>query len=134
MRIEEVDESSIRRRNVAVNNEEYEEYNSGEEYITDEEYEDDLDEYIPSSKKSFRQHIANVVAALAPRRIASTIKGSSNNLAIKGKALANNAGNLAWILSTSLILVGVPVLFAYDREKNMAAQGGQLAPLDGPAS
>lgn len=30
-------------------------------------------------------------------------------------------GNVAWMLTTSVILVGLPVLYAYDREKNYEA-------------
>jgi len=32
------------------------------------------------------------------------------------------AGRLAWIFTTSMLLVGLPVLFAYDREKNLHDQ------------
>lgn len=41
------------------------------------------------------------------------------------------AGNLAWIFTTSMLLVGLPVLFAYDREK--ALQEQQLLGLPTPA-
>lgn len=41
------------------------------------------------------------------------------------------AGNIAWIFTTSMLLVGLPVLFAYDREK--ALQEQQLVGLPTPA-
>ena len=30
-------------------------------------------------------------------------------------------GNLSWMFTTSILLIGLPVLFAYDREKNYEA-------------
>ena len=30
-------------------------------------------------------------------------------------------GNLMWMMTTSVILIGLPVLYAYDREKNYEA-------------
>lgn len=41
------------------------------------------------------------------------------------------AGNLAWVFTTSMLLIGLPVLFAYDREK--ALQEQQLLSLASPA-
>lgn len=40
------------------------------------------------------------------------------------------AGSIAWIFTTSMLLVGLPVLFAYDREKSLQEQ--QLGGLPGP--
>lgn len=34
-------------------------------------------------------------------------------------------GNLAWIITTSVILVGLPLLFAYDREKAVEAYAAE---------
>lgn len=132
MRIEELEESGVRRRNVA-GNEILHGYTDDDEYITDEEYEDYLDEDEEASAPGLRNRLTNVLAALAPNRISRTLKTSTTGLMQKSGSMARTAGNLAWIVSTSLILVGVPVLFAYDREKNMAAQGGQMMPLDAPA-
>lgn len=132
MRITEIDASELRRRNVP--GAEYEDYNSDEEYITEDEYFDDEDEIESYSQKrrGLGQKISNVAAALAPGRIGSTLKNTSVSLLEKSKSVAKTAGNVAWIVTTSLILVGLPVLYAYDREKNTAAQTGQMLPLDSP--
>jgi hypothetical protein len=42
------------------------------------------------------------------------------------------AGNLAWIFTTTMLLVGLPVLFAYDREKSLQEQ--QLMGLPAPTN
>lgn len=135
MRIEEIEESGIRRRNVAGNEMMHGYPEDDDEYITDEEYEDYLDEDEEGATgPGFRDRLFNVMASLAPNRIGRTLKSSTGGLMEKSKSMAKAAGNLAWIVSTSLILVGVPVLYAYDREKSMAAQGGQMMPLDSPSS
>lgn len=41
-------------------------------------------------------------------------------------------GNIAWTFTTSMLLIGLPVLFAYDREK--ALQEQQLMGLPAPNS
>lgn len=130
MRISEVEEGSIlRRRNVP---DAYNEYASDEEYVTDEEYEDyDIEEEEEADRNhQGRNSFASRLAAIVPSRLTRSLKLSSTSLVEKSKAVAKTTGNLAWIVTTSLILLGVPVLYAYDREKNMAAQSGQMAPLD----
>lgn len=129
MRISEVHESEVRRRNVPGA-----EYEDDDEYITEDEYYDDDDDHgteeYTHKPRGFSQKISNVAAALAPGRIGNTIKSTSASMMEKSKSVAKTAGNVAWIVTTSLILVGLPVLYAYDREKNSAAQTGQMLPLD----
>jgi hypothetical protein len=44
-------------------------------------------------------------------------------------------GNVAWMITTSVILVGLPVLYAYDREKNYEAyEAEQQRFKDAPSS
>lgn len=45
--------------------------------------------------------------------------------------LMKKAGSIAWVFTTSMLLVGLPVLFAYDREKALQEQqlGGLPSPL-----
>lgn len=128
MKIEEVDESEARRRNVPG----AAQYEDDDEYITEDEYYDDDDgmEEYSHKPRGFSQKISNVAAALAPGRLGNTIKSTSASMLETSKAVAKTAGNVAWIVTTSLILVGLPVLYAYDREKNSAAQTGQMHPLD----
>lgn len=38
------------------------------------------------------------------------------------QTLSKMVGSLAWIFTTSMLLVGLPVLFAYDREKAIQEQ------------
>lgn len=40
----------------------------------------------------------------------------------RGRKLVLIAGHLAWIFTTSMLLVGLPILYAYDREKNAQLQ------------
>ncbi len=125
MRITEVDETNLRQRNVPGYYEEEE-----DEYITDdEEFFDGEDE--DPKEDGVCARIARVAASLAPNQICKTISISSGNLLEKSKSVAKTAGNFAWILTTSMILIGIPVLLAYDREKNDAMQAGQMMPLDG---
>lgn len=131
MRITEVNDPELRRRNIGAD---YaaEEYLSEEEeeYFTEEEYNDDEGLDVAPRAKGLRQRVSNVVAALSPSRLGKTLKGTSISLIHRSKAMARTAGNLAWIVTTSMILVGLPVLYAYDREKNTSAQNGQMLPLD----
>lgn len=41
----------------------------------------------------------------------------SEQARLKGKKVVEVAGHLAWIFTTSMLLVGLPLLYAYDREK-----------------
>lgn len=56
---------------------------------------------------------------------------STKRLWIRMQHVGMVAGNLAWIFTTSMLLVGLPVLFAYDREKVLQEQ--QLLGLPTPA-
>lgn len=46
----------------------------------------------------------------------------SGNLWGQLQTLSKMVGSLAWIFTTSMLLVGLPVLFAYDREKAIQEQ------------
>ena len=127
MRITEVQESHRNEEYLELNDEE----DDDDEYITEDEFDDAFDdESKPQKPVNFRSGITNVVQAFTPGRIRQTIRSTSSGMIEQSKSVARTAGNLAWIFTTSMLLVGLPVLYAYDREKNSALQAGQLAPLD----
>jgi hypothetical protein len=99
----------------------YEDYEDDDEYITEDE-----DEIVAPSKAGFMD---NLKSSLSPSNLKK--RWNAGSLMTGGKSAAKVAGNIAWILCTSTLLVGFPILYAYDREKNAAAQSGQLMPLDG---
>lgn len=98
-----------------------------EDYYTEDEFEETP---VSNGSKSLRGHVTNVIQAFTPSRIRHTLQNTSLNMVEQTKSLGRTAGNLAWIFTTSMLLVGLPVLYAYDREKNTAMQAGQMAPLD----
>lgn len=89
----------------------------GDEYedVDSDDYTDSEEMDTPVSSGIARTYL-NRVLAFFPR---SWPRGKlSDNL----MRLMKSAGNIAWILATSMIMVGLPVLFAYDREKSLQDQ------------
>lgn len=124
MRIQEVsDDYTGHRMAIPVDADQYDDYSDEDEYITEDEESDE-------TGAGIKTRLGHAIASLGPKRIATTLKSTSATMLGKSTAFAKQAGNLGWIVATSLLLVGLPVLYAYDREKNTAAQAGQMLPLD----
>lgn len=110
-----------------MNNGDYEEFTEDEEYYTDEE--DELDE-INNGVATNGSITSRLMETFKPGNLKKSFRGAGQNLVAKSWNAVTAAGNVAWIVTTSMILVGLPVLYAYDREKNTSAQSGQMLPLD----
>lgn len=102
----------------------------------DAEYEDVSDEYTDSDELAEEaedsvfapiQRLKKFVPAWLRRNAVQW----SAKLYERALYLGRIAGNIAWIFTTSMLLVGLPVLYAYDREKSLMEQ--QLASLPTPA-
>lgn len=109
-----------------LNNTEYEEFTDEDEYYTEDE--DGEDGAPVNGSMSTR-----LLASIKPGNLKRSLKGAGQDLAAKSWKAVKAAGNVAWIVTTSMILIGLPVLYAYDREKNTSAQSGQMLPLDATA-
>jgi hypothetical protein len=75
-----------------------------------EDYEDCTDSEEESMQTRHSAFISRITSFLSPSALRSRF----------GR-LWTIFGNLAWIFTTSVLLIGLPVLFAYDREKNYEA-------------
>jgi hypothetical protein len=85
---------------------------------SDTEYEDVSDEYTDSEE------------SVAPRQWSWS---GWSGLCTRMQGLWKMAGSLAWMFTTSMLLIGLPVLFAYDREKSLSEQQlGGLPPVPAP--
>ena len=127
MRIRELDAAGLDLdpRHTTYEDDDYTDVNEDEEYYSEEEaFESDARGQMQRPSISSR-----LLGALKPAALKKRLQGATTDLAGKGWRVASVAGNLAWIVTTSMLLVGLPVLYAYDREKNAAAQGG-MVPLD----
>lgn len=85
-------------------------------YTTEDEEIDDVSfAYSTSNNKSpFLYRI--------PLWISIKLKGLYLSIYKKGWSLVQLAGKIAWIFTTSMLLIGLPILYAYDREKNTQLQ------------
>lgn len=95
---------------------------------TDSEYEDISDSELSETASPRGRHWKLLPSWL---RIRSGTSLWSLKLYDRIGMLLKKAGSLVWIFTTSMLLVGLPVLFAYDREKALQEQqlGGLPAPL-----
>lgn len=88
-----------------------------DDYTTDdEEYYEECEEDSGVNKK---QGPIAFITNLIPFKLRSRISNWSARALSASTAFAQMAGKAAWILTTSLLLVGLPLLYAYDREKSL---------------
>ena len=88
-----------------------------DDYTTDdEEYYEECEEDPEVNK---RQGPVAFITNLIPFKLRSRISNWSARALSASTAFAQMAGKAAWILTTSLLLVGLPLLYAYDREKSL---------------
>lgn len=106
---------------------EYEDVYEGEEHEDDSEYTDASEDEDQESLESASGARTGVVTSLMHRirrccRWPSTSAFSWGRLRSRMSTVVSFAGNAAWIFTTSMLLIGLPVLFAYDREKALQEQ------------
>jgi hypothetical protein len=123
MRITELSDDDHHGDASFLNNTDYEEFTEDDEYYTEDE---DGEDGAPANGSMSTR----LLASFKPGNLKKSLKGAGQNLAAKSWKAVTAAGNVAWIVTTSMILIGLPVLYAYDREKNTSAQSGNMLPLD----
>lgn len=80
-----------------------------DEYEEDEEY--------SSGNGSWTNSIRRLIPS-SFRRVFGNASAAAHRLFLSSWCIV---GSAAWIITTSLILIGLPVLYAYDREQNLVA-------------
>lgn len=87
------------------------------DYTTDdgEEYEDEEEEEYETRKSG----LARYVIGFIPLSVRSRLSMWSSKALSASISFAKMTGKAAWIITTSLLLVGLPLLYAYDREKSL---------------
>lgn len=87
-----------------------------DDYTTDdgEEYEE-----VDSDYEDEKKGLVSYVAGFIPLRLRSRLSMWSTKALSASISFAKMTGKAAWILTTSLLLVGLPLLYAYDREKSL---------------
>lgn len=83
----------------------------GDEYEDEDQYEDideeEDEEVIPTQEAKWYSKLAASMHSLLP--------SSFSAMALRTYTFVASA---AWVVTTSLIMVGLPILYAYDREQN----------------
>lgn len=88
-----------------------------DDYTTDEgEYYEECESDDEENKK---QGPIAFITNLIPSKLRTRLSNWSSRALSASTAFAKMAGKAAWILTTSLLLVGLPLLYAYDREKSL---------------
>lgn len=108
-------DSSLHSPSTAINNQD-DDYEDDELYTTEDEEIDDVSFALPSvrNSSSFLYRI--------PLWFSIKLKGLYLSIHKKGWNLVQLVGKIAWIFTTSMLLIGLPILYAYDREKNTQLQ------------
>ena len=85
------------------------------DYTTDDEEEgEELDEY-EGEKNGPMTYLKSFIPAALRNRLSIW----SRRALSASMTFAKFTGKTAWILTTSLLLIGLPLLYAYDREKSL---------------
>jgi hypothetical protein len=89
-----------------------------DDYTTDDggEYYEECESDNEGNRK---QGSISFITNLIPSKLRSRLSIWSSRALSASAAFAKMAGKAAWILTTSLLLVGLPLLYAYDREKSL---------------
>ena len=80
-----------------------------------EEEDEEEDEEEVDTKNSPMKFLSSFI----PLRIRTRLSLWSERALIASISLAKFTGKAAWIITTSVLLVGLPLLYAYDREKSL---------------
>lgn len=89
-----------------------------DDYTTDdEEYYDGEDD--GSYGRSQGRGPISFITNLIPSKLRSRLSIWSARALSASTSFAKMIGKTAWIVTTSLLLVGLPLLYAYDREKSL---------------
>lgn len=84
-----------------------------DDYTTDDE------EYEESESTGKFKGPISFLTALIPAKLRSRLSIWSQRALSTSISLAKMAGKAAWIVTTSVLLIGLPLLYAYDREKSL---------------
>lgn len=89
-----------------------------DDYTTDD---DDVDEYedAEDGEKGKFNLAFGFISSLIPVKLRSRLSIWSRRALSASISFGKMAGKAAWILTTSVLLVGLPLLYAYDREKSL---------------
>lgn len=107
-----------------------EEYDDGSDNYTDaeEELSEGGNGASEEARASFWSHLLRPSTWSWGRRRGGRSSKSLMSTLVEGIGVAVRlSGQITWIVTTSILLVGLPLLYAYDREKS--TQEEQLAPL-----
>lgn len=88
-----------------------------DDYTTDDgEY---YEECETDNEENKKKGLAAFITNLIPSKLRSRLSIWSYRALSASTSFAKMAGKAAWILTTSLLLIGLPLLYAYDREKSL---------------
>lgn len=90
-----------------------------DDYTTDDEYYEESEENGEDSGKSKVSGPFGFISALIPAPLRSRLSMWSRRALSASISFAKVAGKAAWIITTSVLLIGLPLLYAYDREKSL---------------
>lgn len=91
---------------------------SFDDYTTEEDDGEEGDELMTDTFKKSKSCRWNVFAYL-PLSVRRRLSALSLRAWSTTFSMAKWAGKAAWIITTSMVLIGLPLLFAYDREKSL---------------
>lgn len=89
-----------------------------DDYTTDDGEDEEDFEVEESSAIGGRSKIMNLFSFI-PLRLRNRLSIWSQRALSASISLAKMTGKAAWILTTSVLLIGLPLLYAYDREKSL---------------
>ena len=90
-----------------------------DDYTTDEEEYFDGEDAEYEEAGSQRRGPLSFITNLIPLKLRSRLSIWSARALSASSSFAKIVGKTAWIVTTSLLLVGLPLLYAYDREKSL---------------
>lgn len=87
-----------------------------DDYTTDDEYYEEIEENGEDTKAPGP---FGFISALIPAPLRSRLSIWSRRALSASISFAKLTGKAAWIITTSVLLIGLPLLYAYDREKSL---------------
>ena len=82
-----------------------------------EDFHDEEDEFVTEDEETI-QETNGRLWFLMPKYIQTRVTKLWNAILMRFRQAFFLGGKVAWIFTTSMLLVGLPILYAYDREKN----------------
>lgn len=90
-----------------------------DDYTTDDEYYEEIEENDNDTGKLKASGPFGFISALIPATLRYRLSIWSRRALSASISLAKLTGKAAWIITTSVLLIGLPLLYAYDREKSL---------------